>query len=280
MKRYLRSRLVLLRAKLWFLFYYESRPDVRALQKLLRRRKPEARACFIFSTKNRVDFTKASLDSMNLSGGFDVIWLDASSEITALNLFKNYRPQNFNIIARIPNIKHGPDVAIQLGLTLLYHSNYEFIGLIENDVKFSKDWLPTLLGLFEVDPSEMGVKKVGAASLRNYRVRNLAIKENFSYAWNLGAGMILFRRKVVKKVLRNYGFMPAQSLRRFFKKRFKIDVSAVRDPLFPAAFDKGSLLPGDAKFCLNVWRQGYACVASVPSLARNMDTSGDEDLYL
>lgn len=277
-KRLIKARLVFLRAKLWSIFYYEFRSDVRALARTLWKERPVNKACFIFGTKNRPQWTKAALASMALSKNFDVIWLDASADAEALDLFEQYRSPNFNIIARVPQIKHGPDVAIELGLMLLYHSNYEYIGLIENDTLFKKDWLPTLLDLFAVDPGEKGVHEIGAASLRNYKARNLERNEKFSYAWNLGAGMVLFKREAVRWVLRYYGFLTSFRLRAYYRERFGIDLAKQKDPLYPSMFESNVPLAGDVKFCYNLWRHGYACVASVPTLATTMDAA-DPALY-
>ena len=276
---FIRSRLVLVRAYFWYLYFWYFRSDVRTLRRQLTKGKSANSTCFIFSTKNRPDFTKQSLTSIEKSKDFDLIWLDASTQDEALSLFKDYQPRNFNIVGRLPQVTGGPDVAILLGLHTALRGSYSHIGLIENDVVFSGDWLPTLKELFNIDVSEVKATEVGGASLRNYEARNLIIKNKFSYAWNLGAGMILFSRAGLKKVLSGYGFASSQELLDFYQKHFGVDLSKQVDPLFPEAFKINHYVGGDVKFCYNLWKNDLACVASIPSLAHNIDVHTPE-LYL
>jgi hypothetical protein len=258
------------RAKLYLFRYAHFRDDVRKLREELRNSTLPARTCFLFSTRNRARWSKQSLDSMDQSGGFDVIWFDASSDPEALDLFRNYTPKHFRIVGRLGDVRHS-EVAIMLALTMFTQSPYEFVGLTENDILYKGDWLPTLLKLFEIDTSETGNPTVGAASLRNFRDRNFEVKDGFSYSWNLGAGMILFRREAAVWALKDYGVVSSQPLRKFYLKKFNKDIAVAHDPFSPDITRRNVPLSCDTRYCLSVWKYGYSCIASIPSLAHDMD---------
>jgi hypothetical protein len=279
-KLIIKSRLVWWRAKARF-YRYWYRKDLRNLKKVFASQESPGknRACFVFSTKNRAKFTLKSLESMDYSRGFDVVWIDGSDTKESLDLFRNFRPKNFNILHRIGNVRGGPDVVILLGLSLLLRSRYEYLGLIENDVYFVGDWFPALLQLFEIDVRAEKAERVGAASLRNYKARNLKVYDNYSLSWNLGAGMILFSREAALRVLEGFGFIFSAKLKNFYYRKFGIDVSKTKDPLYPGMFEEDFPLSGDSKFCYNLWKNNLACVASVPSRAHNMDEELSE-IYL
>lgn len=275
----IKSLLVWWRAKLRFIFYYYVLKDFRDLRKFFVSYQPTNKVCFIFSSKDRLNFTKKSLETIDYCSGFDVLWIDGSESRESLDFFNNFKPKNFNIMARISNISGGPDVVILLGLKLLLRSQYDYIGFLENDVYLKLGWFDIIMGLFGTNVGIEGIKEVGAVSLRNYKARNFKILSNYSLAWNLGAGMTLFTKEAANIIFKNYEYIFSFKLRNFFFKRFGIKLEEYYDPLYPVMFQYDLPLSGDTKFCFNIWKHNLACIASVPSFAYDLDFNKPE-LYL
>lgn len=227
---------------------------------------------FVFSSKNRPEYSRTSLASMDDCSGFDVIWLDASSEENAMNLFKTYAPKNFRLAGRFADVRGGPDVAILLGLMIGANKGYANVGLIENDMKFSKDWFPRIIELLH------GTKEINAGGASLFSVDSRIIKKYPTYAtsFNMGACMALFKSEAAKKILANYGYSWGGEFAKYFEKKYGIDLRNNHD-MRPDGNDRW--LGCDWKFAYILDRNGWSSIMSVPSMVENMDLDVTKQLH-
>jgi hypothetical protein len=221
---------------------------------------------FIFSSKDRVELTRRSIESIDVCPGFDLIWLDGSSDQAAREFAASYAPRRMHIAGRFFDVGGGPDAVIVNGLKLLSRQGYAWCGMIENDIEFEPGWFAALMKLFDRG-RELGLS-VGAAGVRTLDSRVLAYGSDFALMWDIGAGMILFARCAMEIVLANYAVTESQILARFYQRRFGVDLS-----------DRWEIWQGypnlqlstDFNYCPQLYRHNFACLGSVPSLAKNID---------
>lgn len=152
-----------------------------------------------FSTKNRTELTKQSIEPLLQPDKFDLWWVDGSTESEAENLPAKY-PSHIHVHS---NVRGGADSAIAYGLTTLLNAkeNYEIIGLVENDVKLHPDFFGPTMALFEVGRAE-GLE-VGAVSARCYEDRVLVQRDGHALVHNTGAGCIFLTRHSAQLVLQH-----------------------------------------------------------------------------
>lgn len=224
------------------------------------------RVGFAFSTKNRVEFTLQSLDSIDQEKGFDLIWVDGSETKEGRELPKRYKFKNVCLKEYHLDIRGGPDEAIKFGLRRLLDLGYDWCGLIENDIVFNPGWFKRLMELFHLAKKDGLV--VGAATVRNYETRVIEYCSNYTINWNIGAGMILFSRKAAQLILNEYPTHPitARKIYRFYAELFGIDLRGVWE-LWGGFIDRQMSM--DWEYEMILYKKGLACVGSIPSFVTN-----------
>lgn len=155
-----------------------------------------------FSTKDRVELSKQSVEPLLQPGKFDLFWIDGSKTALGQDLPLNIGiPENGYLFA---NVTGGADAAIVFSLSTMLAdpSNYDYVGLVENDVLLDPDWFEATMALFEKG-NEDGLE-VGAVSTRCYEDRILVQRDGYAVMHNLGAGQVIFTRQAARLVLENF----------------------------------------------------------------------------
>lgn len=214
-----------------------------------------------FSTKDRVELTRQSVEPLLLPGKFDLFWMDGSDtpsgEDLPMEMFRDRQPaiKRFEL-----NVRGGADAAIVYGLTTLldHPNNYEFVGLVENDVLLDPNWFAPTMALF--DRGEADGLDVGAVSARCFDDRILCQRDGYALCHNLGAGMVIFRRDAARIVLNNFrtGYWPDN--RAIFAQLSGIDIGR-----YAAFRDREQHVTADWHFDAVLARHGLASLALTPS---------------
>ena len=100
--------------------------------------------------------TKLFLDSLykfTSKDLFDLIWVDNASSDETVDYVENYAKQrdNINLIKNSENL--GYSKGNNIGIKLALQGEYEYIGLLNNDILFTPNWLETVLDGFTKDDS-------------------------------------------------------------------------------------------------------------------------------
>jgi len=232
---------------------------------------PGDRVGFALSSKDRVSFTRRSIEAMDADGGYDLIWNDGSDTAEARELPKDFKFRNSRLVEVNFDIRGGPDRSICFGLERLLNLGYDYVGLIENDIVMQPGWFMRIMNLFQLAADEGIV--CGAATIRSYESRVLEHGAGYSLNWGTGAGMILFSRPAAEVILRQYSKlkMSTNSMSRFYSRLFRVELNlGVKD-------NDGQNVEHDAGLTLDwgytpmLYLHGYASVGSIPSLARDLD---------
>jgi len=206
-------------------------PTTRKLNAALMPARTAPRTAIAFFTKDRVDLTRRSMKPLLRSGQYDVFWLDGSDSEAGRKLVEEGLSK-----AKVPlasmrlNVKGGPDAAVAYALTLLlgeWHGgkqsmNYDYIGLVENDVLLNEDWFPQTMDLFETGRRE-GLT-VGAVSARAYEDRVLFQRDGYAVMHNLGWGTQIMTRKAAYLALHNMRSTYTVENRRLFCQLAGVDL--------------------------------------------------------
>ena len=156
------------------------------------------RVAIAYNTCDRTELTKRSIEPLLQPDKFDLHWFDGSKSDDGKNLWVQYR----NEVLMHPGVRGGSGPAIVCALTMLLADNYDYIGLVENDVLLDPDWFEPTMALFERGRAD-GLE-VGAVSARAYEDRILIQRDGYAVMHNIGAGFIIFSRKAAELVLHNY----------------------------------------------------------------------------
>lgn len=177
------------------------------------------RLAIAYSTKDRVELTRQTIEPLLQHDKFDLHWVDGSATEEARLLFKQYDQYCF-----WPEVYGGADAAIVFKLSMLleHENNYTHIGLVENDVLLDAGWLEPTLQLFDRGNSE-GLQ-VGAVSARSYVDRVLMQRDGYAVMHNLGAGMVIFTRQAAQLVLANFRTHWAPHVRNTWMRLSGIDI--------------------------------------------------------
>lgn len=230
----------------------------------------KARIAFVFSTKDRLEYTKQSLASLD-TVPIDLIWLDGSDGAEAQKLPFEYKFKHARMLEVHTNLKGGPDVAIRFGLRRLLALGYDYCGLIENDIVFQPGWYEALQKLFVL--GERDGLAVGAATVRSYESRMLEYKNGYALSWNIGAGMALFSRRATELILAEYQFPTGQQISAFYARKFRLDLRSVWE-LWVGKWDL--TMGADWAYTMILYQHGLASLASVPTYATDLDLTPEK----
>ena len=221
---------------------------------------------FAFSTKERVEFSRRSLHSIDNDSGFDLIWLDGSTSEEGRRLPESIGLRKTRLVETHLDITSGPDAAIRYGLRRLLALGYDYCGLIENDIEFVPGWFSRLMELFRL--GELDGLQVGAATTRTFSSRALTLRPQYATLWNLGAGMVLFTRRAAHIVLRHYRPRRSRELSHYFRKTHDNDLKHVWE-LWMDKYDRW--LGCDWGYSLELDKCGLSSLGTVPTFSYNLD---------
>lgn len=152
-----------------------------------------------FSTKDRVELSQQAVVPLLRPDLFDLFWVDGSNTLAGQELNEGY---SHGMSVR-GGVRGGADAAIVYSLTeMLKNPQFEYVGLVENDVLLHSDWFGPTMALFERGKAE-GLE-VGAVSARCYEDRILFQRDGYAVTHNTGAGMVIFTREAAELVLENF----------------------------------------------------------------------------
>ena len=236
---------------------------------------PGDRVGFVLSSKDRVSFTRQTLEAMDKDGGYDLIWNDGSDEAEARALPKSYQFQNARLVEVNSNVRGGPDRSICFGLQRLLNLGYDYVGLMENDIVMQPGWFRRLMNLFALAAADGIV--CGAATVRSYERRVLEHRSGYSINWATGAGMILFSRAAAEVILRQYLKlqMSKSCMMRFYERLFRIDLRLLAKDAAGRYVGNDPWLTLDWGYTPMLYMHGYTSVGSIPNLAIDLEFPSD-----
>jgi len=234
-----------------------------------RRWTPRSRIGFALSTRDRFVYTMRTIKALDADGGFDLIWNDGSERYEVPELSRYFAFRNARLVEVNYGVKGGPDAAIQFGLRRLLQLGYDFVGLIENDVLLAPGWLGAMRDAFETAAND-GVA-VGAVSALGYQSRVLEYRKDYSIDWTRGAALVLFTREAAQLLLENYSRleMTSQQIRGFYAGRFGVALHVPEWAVGGRWMDGPMTL--DWGYAPLLYANGYACVGTIPALARDLE---------
>lgn len=232
------------------------------------------RVAIAFSTCDRVELTKRSIEPLLQPSKFDLHWIDGSKTEEGRMLAVSCPD-----VYPHPNVRGGSGPAIVYALTALLAATrdvpqtspdpyqvpqYDYIGLVENDVLLHDGWFDDMMELF--DKGTRDGLEVGAVSARCYEDRILMQRPDYAVMHNLGAGMIMFSRHAAELVLQNYRTVFTMENRLLFAQLSGIDIGATW------AFRGGQyMLVADWNFDRVLAAHGLASLALTPSRCEMLD---------
>jgi hypothetical protein len=234
-----------------------------------RRWTPESKLGFALSTRDRFVYTTRTIKSLDAEGGFDLIWNDGSERNEVPELSRYFAFRNARLVEVNYSVKGGADAAIRFGLRRLLELGFDFIGLVENDLLLSPGWLGAMRAAF-VAAAEEGIT-VGAVSALGYQSRVLEYRKNYSIDWARGAALVLFSREAAQLLLESYSRleMTSQQIRGFYAEHFGVALHVPEWAVGGRWMDGPMTL--DWGYAPLLYANGYACVGTIPSLARDLE---------
>ena len=234
-----------------------------------RRWTPESKLGFALSTRDRFVYTTRTIKSLDAEGGFDLIWNDGSERNEVPELSRYFAFRNARLVEVNYSVKGGADSAIRFGLRRLLELGFDFIGLVENDLLLSPGWLGAMRAAF-VAAAEEGIT-VGAVSALGYQSRVLEYRKNYSIDWARGAALVLFSREAAQLLLESYSRleMTSQQIRGFYAEHFGVALHVPEWAVGGRWMDGPMTL--DWGYAPLLYANGYSCVGTIPSLARDLE---------
>jgi len=222
-----------------------------------------SKVCISYSSKNRLDLTKKTIKPLLSQKGWDLRWYDASTDADAVKFWSEADCHKVNLTG-------GSCRYIVAALTemLAYGKGngtmYEYVGLVENDVRLDADWFNPTMDLFGKG-KEAGLN-VGAVSARTYEDRILIQRKGYAVMHNLGAGMIILTRKAAELILNQYRTGFAGENRRVFSMLSGIDIGR-----YWAFRGIDNMLVADWSYDRMLAQRGMASLALTPTKAQQLE---------
>ena len=237
------------------------------------------RVAIAFSTKDRAELSRRTVEPLLQPDKFDTFWMDGSDTEAG----KAFTLEEGHPVKEIShNVRGGADAAIVYSLTALLEQKetyqnwslksrssdpnykgervwkYDYVGLVENDVLLQGDWFERTMELFEQGGAD-GLK-VGAVSARCYEDRILIQRPDYAVMHNIGAGMVIFTREAAELVLKYFRTGWTNVNRLLFSQLSGIDIGGYW------AFRGGQhILTADWHFDAILAAHGLASLALTPS---------------
>ncbi len=170
--------------------------------------------------------TKLFLDSIYRytdSEVFDLIIIDNGSTDNTTEYLKNFEKEHSNLKVIYNKENFGYSKANNQGIKLALKSKYEYIGLLNNDILFTPDWLENTLKIFEYD-TQLGMAAPRDAGRRKFFKKKLTpenyimyykgylkrFEEPLKYMLEPLFSCVIIKREVIEKIgLMDENFTPA-----------------------------------------------------------------------
>jgi len=228
---------------------------------------------FSLISKDRYSFTLQTIQSLDVEGGFDLIWNDASVGQGVPALARNYHFQNLNLAEVNYGVTGGPDRAVCFGLKRLLELGFDYIGLVENDILLKPGWFGRLTSLFSQGAADGIV--CGSATARSFESHVLEYRSGYCLHVDTGAGMVLFSRPAAELILNLYSTpsalqMTTISWRRFYADLFGIDLQSF-SPFWAYPPDQAIPCTLDWGYTPSLYRHGFASLSTIPTFATDLE---------
>ena len=167
-------------------------------------------------------------------------------------------------------MKGGADAAIRFGLRRLLELGYDFIGLIENDVLLSPGWLGAMRSCVRRRQPKMALRS--EPSLRSaIKVACWSIERIIRSTGRAVLRWCFLRREAAQLLLENYSRleMTSQQIRGFYAEHFGVALHVPEWAVGGRWMDGPMTL--DWGYAPLLYANGYACVGTIPSLARDLE---------
>ncbi len=223
-----------------------------------------SRIAIAFSTCDRIELTKRSIEPLLQPDKFDLHWVEGSKTGEGKEFWTTLGFGRFSVHDAVCG---GSGPAIVYALTRLLNfgmGSYGYIGLVENDVLLDPDWFEPTMALFE--RGEQDGLEVGAVSARCYEDRILIQRDGHAICHNLGAGMIIFSRKAAKLILQHYRTVWTAENRLLFAQLSGIDIGS-----YWAFRGQEHFLVADWNFDRVLAAHGLASLALTPNKVTMLD---------
>jgi hypothetical protein len=229
------------------------------------------RVAIAFSTCDRVELSRQSIEPLLQSDKFDLYAIDGSKTPEGKKLAETWYGQQVKFEVR-RDVTGGSGAAIVYALSHLLEAPcyghppnkslnpgwYDYIGLVENDVVLPHDWFAKTMALFE--QGEADGLKVGCVSTRCYEDRILFSRDGYAVMHNLGAGQIIFTREAAELILCEYRVQWTTENRKAFSLVAGIDIGS-----YWAFKGMEHFLVADFRWDALLAQHGLASLALTPS---------------
>lgn len=224
------------------------------------------RIAIAFSSKDRPELTRRTIEPLLRHDLYDLYWFDGSNTPEGQDLIKEFGYADY----MHHRITGGSCRAIVYALsTMLQYgigdgTQYDYISLCENDVLLDPDWFEPTMELFE--KGERDGLKVGAVSARTYEDRVLVQRDGWAIMHNLGAGMQIFTRQAAELILQQYRTGMTSENRKTFSILSGIDIGA-----FWAFRGSDHMLVADWTWDHMLAKHGLCSLALTPAKAEQLE---------
>lgn len=159
------------------------------------------RVAIAFCTKDKTELSLQTIGPLLQPDKFDLYWCDGSSteEGRALPHKVSLEQGESHRVFVHSNVTGGPDAAAAYALSIMLAADYDYVGLVENDVVLPDDWFPVTMSLFKRGEAE-GLA-VGTVSTRCYQDRVLIQRDGFAVCHNTGFGQQIMTREAAQIAL-------------------------------------------------------------------------------
>jgi hypothetical protein len=223
------------------------------------------RVAIAYSTCDRTELSRQSIEPLLGDDSYDVFWVDGSKtaegKLCPMEVF-SHTPFNHRYVHG--NVTGGSGAAIVYSLSMMLKkgigdgTRYDYVGLVENDVVLPHDWFDQTMALFEQGKQD-GLT-VGAVSTRAYTDRVLVQRDGYAVMNNLGAGQVIFTREAAELILREYRVQWTSENRAAFSLVAGIDIGS-----YWAFRGQEHFLVADFRWDALLARNGLASLALTPS---------------
>lgn len=169
-----------------------------------------------FSTRDKTEQVRRVVEPLLQPEKFDLWWADGS-KTPAGQALQHEHEASIAIGGLWSGVGGGADAVIAFNLSQMLSARttplgrpadsggigqYDYVGLVEDDVLLPPDWFETTVALFDAGRTD-GLE-VGAVSARCYEDRILVQRDGYALCHNLGAGMVIFSRRAAELVLEHF----------------------------------------------------------------------------
>ncbi len=220
-----------------------------------------------YSTKDRVDLTRRTVDRLLDDPRIDLFWMDGSATQEGRALPGELMPGRPAATALHHGVVGGPDSAILYALMTLRDAGYRWIVLVENDVLLDEGWFEALFAAAEAAGRD-GFE-VGGLSARVIPNRVLSFNGDYALLYNAGAGFVALTHEAAGIVIDHYRTTDLDELQRHVLNLTGRNIHETWGPEWSPGTN--ILLCADWAFDMALYMHGKVVAAPPVSLAHNID---------